>query len=133
MQQLGSVSSRRRGYCPPLRRRRPLPRRRRGDGGGNGKSCHGGKSTCRPSRYSAGFPGTPGCHVPFDGTWTPSALQVFRYRRHNEGRFYAGGGSPGDFRAGDRPAGDHPAGGPSDVVAREVIAAVGQQRGWGQA
>ena len=129
MQQLGSVSSRRRGYCPPLRRRRPLPRRRRGDGGGNGEGCRGGKSTCRASRHSAGFRGAPGCRMPFEGTWTPSARQVFRTcHRRGEGGAYAGAGSPGDFRAGGRPAC-----GSAGVVACEAIAAVGQQRGWGQA
>ena len=127
MQQLAFVSSRRRGYCPPLRRRCPLPTRRRRGGGGNDEGCRGGKSTCRASRHSSGFRDAPGCRVPFEGTWTPSALQVFRtYRRCSEGGAYAGGGSPGDVRIDDRPAG-----GPASVVACGVIAAVGQKRGKG--
>ena len=72
--------------------------------------------------------------MPFEGTWTSSALQFFcTYHRRSEGGAYAGAGSPSDFRAGGRLAGDHPAGGSVGVVACEAIAAIGQQCGWGQA
>ena len=71
--------------------------------------------------------------MPLEGTWTPSDLQVFgTYHRRSEGGALAGAGAPGAFCAGGRPAGRHPAGGSAGVFACEVIASVGQQRGWGR-
>ena len=72
--------------------------------------------------------------MPFAGTWTPIAQRVFlTYHKCSEGWAYADAGSRGDFRAGGHPIDGYSAGGSGGDVACEAIAAVGQQRSWGQA
>ena len=83
------------GFCPPPHSnhsRRPRRRCRRGGGGGNGEGCRGGKSICCALKHYYCFRDAPGCRASFEGTWTPSARQVFRtYRRCSGDGAYAAG------------------------------------------